>query len=99
MNHQKSEKKSKLTFFVALLVLVLALVQLFISYRLATAGEIVSQLELKADQIKQKNVLLEEEISRQGSLAQISQKAQEQGFVKNSQVLYLTPEIPVAMGN
>jgi cell division protein FtsB len=76
----------------------LGLVQLVISHRLATAGEKVRQLEARAAQLQTGNSILEEEISRLGSLAAISERAAAQGFVKVTEVAYFTAPLPVAMG-
>lgn len=79
-------------------VLVLALVQLFISHRLATAGEKVEQFEIRTVQIEQENSLLKEKIGQMGALSRISQEAKKLGLVRTSKILYLTSQIPVALG-
>lgn len=98
MSHKRKNKNHKLTFVVFGLVLLLCLIQLFISHRLAVAGEEVKKLEIKAAQIEKENVFLEEEISSMGSLSRIYQEAERLGFVRTSSVLYLTSQIPVALG-
>lgn len=97
---KKTDKKKKLslTLLVVIMALALAFVQLFISHRLATAGEKVRQLEEKSAHIEAKNRLKEEAISQLGSLNAIAQKAAELGYVKTVSVLYLTPQVPVALG-
>ena len=95
----RKTKKERLTSFILGLVLVLCLVQLFISHRLATSGERVREFEVRAEQIKTENNLLEEEISQMGALSRISQEAEELGLVRTSNILYLTSQIPVALGN
>jgi len=96
MKPEKKKRKYHFTSLVVGLVLVLCLVQLLISHRLATAGEVVKQLEVRAAQIKQENDLLEEEVSQMGALSRIAQEAQRLGLVRTSSVLYLTSQIPVA---
>lgn len=95
----KKTKKEKLTSLILGLVLVLCLIQLFISHRLATAGEKVKEFEVRAGQIKEENNLLEEEISQMGALSRVSQEAEKLGLVRTSNILYLTSQIPVALGH
>lgn len=92
-------KNYRLTFVVMGLVLILSLIQLFISHRLASAGGIVKNFEIKADRIERENAFLEEEISKMGSLSEVSQKAQNLGLTRTSSILYLTSQIPVALGS
>jgi len=98
MNQKRKVQKHQLTFIVIILVLILSLVQLLISHRLATTGEVVKKLEVRASQIEQENAFLEEEISQKGSLSEVSQKAEQLGLVRTSSILYLTSQIPVALG-
>jgi len=81
------------------LVFILSLFQLFISHRLATTGETGKELENRAAQVEQKNTYIKEEISQMGSLTAVSQKAEQLGLVRTSSVLYLTSQIPVALGH
>lgn len=99
MNKERKSKNYPLTFVIIGLVIILSLIQLFISHRLATTGEIVKKLEAQASQIEQENALLEEEISQMGSLTEVSQKAEQLGLVRTSNILYLTSQIPVALGH
>ena len=89
--------RSKLLFLIVGLVIILSLTQLVISHNLATTGETVRQLELQADQLEEENATLTAEINKIGSLARITEEAQKLGLVKATQVLHLTPEIPVAL--
>lgn len=99
MGKEKKFKNHRLTLIVASLVLTLCLIQLLISHRLAAAGELVERLEVKAAEVEQDNVVLKEEISQIGSLTEISQKAKQLGLVRTSSILYLTSQIPVALGH
>ena len=81
-----------------LVVLFLALVQIFACYHLATAGKHLSELEIEATDLKAGNKLLKEEISKQGSLSLVIEKAEGLGFVSAEEVLYLTSGVPVALG-
>jgi len=88
--------KSRLSIIIIGIVIFLSLVQLVISHSLATTGEKVRQLELKATQLEKENAVLTEEINKTGSLSRIAKEAEKLGLVKATQVLHLTPEIPVA---
>lgn len=86
-----------LTIVIAIIVL-LSLVQLTISHSLATDGEKARQLEIKVAQLEKQNRELTEKINSTGSLSKIAQEAEKLGLVKVTQVLHLTPEMPVALG-
>lgn len=90
-------RKISLPILIIILVLGLALVQLVITHRLATAGETIREIEIKAARIEDKNELIRREINQLGSLKRIAQEAERLGFVPNHSFLHLTPEIPVAM--
>lgn len=98
MTKESKNKNYRLTLMVICLVLILCLIQLFISHRLATTGQVVKEFELKAAKIEQENKLLEEEISQKGSLTVVSQKAEQLGLTRTTSILYLTSQIPVALG-
>jgi cell division protein FtsL len=89
--------KSKLLLVIIVIIVFLSLTQLAISHNLATAGEKVRQLELQAAQLEKENAAITAEINKIGSLARIAEEAQKLGLVKTTQVLHLTPEIPVAL--
>ena len=98
MTLKQTKRKLSLTSLVIGLAIVLGLVQLFISHRLATAGESVRILEARAAELEQINLLLEEEIAQTGSLQVVAKRAEELGFVRTDQVVYLTSPVPVALG-
>lgn len=98
MSKERKNKNHKLTFVVFGLVLTLSAVQLFISHHLATAGEVVKEFEIKANRLEQENALLKEELSKMRALSRISQEAKRLGLVRISNILYLTSQIPVALG-
>ena len=94
---KKINKKPKLVILIISLVVVLALVELTISYQLATTGGKMRQWEEKAAALEQQNKIISEEINRMGSLARVSEEARNLGLVKATSVLHLTPQIPVAL--
>lgn len=87
----------KLSFIIGSLVLILAIIQLVVAHRLATLGGVINLCENKAIQLEQENLKMAEEISQAGSLAKISFRAEELGFVRANKVVHLTPQIPVAL--
>lgn len=91
--------KNKLISVIIGLVIVLSLVQLVISHSLAAAGEKARQLETKAEELRFKNTVLEEEIAQIGSLSRVLVEAQKIGLIKASRALHLTPQLPVAWGH
>lgn len=95
--NQKS-RSIKLIWLIFSLIFLLFLAQLVVSHRLATAGETVKRLEVEAKELSEENTLLKEEIGRMGSLSRISSEAAKLGLSRSSQVLHLTPQIPVALG-
>lgn len=92
-----NQLKINLPILIVLLVFCLALVQLVITHQLATAGEAVKESETEASRLEEKNELLSQEINQLGSLRRIAQDAEKLGFVRNTNLLHLTPEVPVAM--
>lgn len=98
MEKARPSKKLSLTSLVVCLAVLLILVQLVISHNLATQGERFRQLEQQALNLEQENIIFAEEINKAGSLSRIDQEAKKLGFSRASQVLHLTPQIPVALG-
>ena len=97
MKEKQTKKFFNLVKFFLFLIVVLALVQIYVSHRLATAGKRVAELENTALAISEKNQQLREEISCLGSLAVVSEKARHLGFKTTSEIVYLTPKVPVAL--
>lgn len=98
MSKRKEAQRLSLTPIIISLVVFLVFVQLMISHRLATRGEQLRQLEIKAKQLEQENLILAEEINQAGSLSRITQEARNLGFARANQILHLHPQIPVALG-
>lgn len=98
----KSDKRNlrptKLIWLIFVLIFFLFSAQLAVSHRLATAGETVKKFEVEADRLSEESTFLKEEIGRMGSLSRISSEAARLGLNRASQVLHLTPQVPVALG-
>lgn len=95
MNCQKN-KKNFLLFSLGLTVLFLALVQIFASHCLSTAGKTVGELELQAEKISRQNFILAEEIDALGSLSAVRLRAEALGFRATENLVYLTSPAPLA---
>jgi cell division protein FtsL len=95
---KKKKKSLALIKFLSFLVVFLALVQVFISYRLATAGKLVAELESQAAELRTENDQLREVINQEGSLLAVLKKAESLGFKSIEKIVYLTSEVPVALG-
>ncbi|HUS52321.1 MAG TPA: hypothetical protein VMX77_02540 [Candidatus Bathyarchaeia archaeon] len=91
-------QSKKLIWLVLTLVLFLFFTQLVISHRLVSSGEVVKKLEIDAARLDAENGLLKEEVDRMGSLSRISSEAAKLGLTRASQILHLTPQVPVALG-
>ncbi len=89
--------RGKLMVFTITLVVILSLVQLTISYLLATNGGKLRQLEEKASLLEEQNKILLEEVNQMRSLTRINKEAQNLGLVKAKSILHLTPQVPVAL--
>lgn len=89
--------KIKISVIIFTIVFLLSMVQLVIAHNLATAGEKVRLLETQISLLEKENNKLSAEISQTASLARIAGEAEKLGLTKATQVLRLTPEIPVAM--
>lgn len=94
----KREEKSKLftllTFFT---VVILALSQVVLSNHLAILGEKIKTHQDQIDKLTLENTQLEGELSRSWSLVTLSEEAQKIGLVKANSIIYLAPQIPVAL--
>ena len=75
---------SKLLFVIYLCVSILVLVNLFLSNSLSTKGKLVTDLQVRGEEIKKENIVLKSEIATLGSLSEIEKKANILGFAKNS---------------
>lgn len=93
----KNKKKSSLIVFVFSLVLVLSLVQLIISHRLATLGEKIRFFEKETSQIEQEIIVLNEQLGGIASLSNVAFQAEELGLQKATQIWHLTPQVPVVL--
>lgn len=81
--------KRKVYTVLFLIVILVTILQIWSSNRLATYGEQISKLEHAKEQLITDNSLLEAQIESEASLSNISQKSQELGFTVSKNVKYL----------
>ena len=97
MKDQKNKKRIKLGRNLPWLILsflVIANVYLCINY--ATSGAVISHLERQETSIDDEKSYLSEQLLITASLKQIESKAEEMGFSKPANILYLNSEESVA---
>jgi len=90
-------KSPKLTLVLAAMVVVLLAVQIVVSNRLSTEGQTLTSLEEKIGAISLENKRLRTQKAEMASLLEVSEKAEEQGYIDNPQVLILQPDQAVAL--
>lgn len=94
----RQEENSKiLSLTIGFLIAVLAVVQVLISNRLASFGEKLKDQEIEISQLSQKNLEIKKELSQSRSLGELTEAAKELGLTPANSIIYLTPEIPVAL--
>ena len=79
-------------------VFILMIVQVIVANRLTSIGLTVAALDAKNQSFIKENDDLERKIATLSSLTKISQRAEASGFIK-SQIVFLKPEISVALNN
>lgn len=68
-----------------------------VSNRLATFGQRLSQIDQELKSLKKEKCLFEEKIYQLSSLENVYQRAQELGFSRTNEIVYLSREVPVAL--
>lgn len=93
----KKNRKPKLLIFIFSLVLILSLLQLVISHRLATLGEKIRFLEDETKEKEDQNLTLTQQIADLASLRQVASRAVQLGLIKADRIVSISPQIPVAL--
>jgi len=94
---KKKRGKINLIFLALTLVIILAVVKLVVSNRLATFGQRLDQIEQEGIGFKKERYLLEEKIYQLSSLESIRGRANELGFDRAREIVYYGREVPVAL--
>ncbi|RJR15544.1 hypothetical protein C4579_01875 [Candidatus Microgenomates bacterium] len=87
----------KLPRLLTIISVVLMVLQVIVSNRLANMGLQISQTDTEIQSITQENTDLRQKIASASSLLTLEEKAQELGFVIPSQPVYLSKDLPVAL--
>ncbi|OGY12224.1 MAG: hypothetical protein A3F61_00485 [Candidatus Blackburnbacteria bacterium RIFCSPHIGHO2_12_FULL_41_13b] len=90
----KTKNRAWIVLFTILSVVIIA--QLLASNYLAGKGEYLSLLEKKASLLTRENQTLQEELSQKASLTKLAVEAQDSGFTKAENIMYLDTSLPVA---
>jgi cell division protein FtsL len=94
---KKQRGKKSLFSLVIIIALLLAGAKIVVSNRLATFGQRLSQIDQEIKDLRKEKYLLEEKIYQLASLEKINQRAQELGFCRTNEIVYLSLEVPVAL--
>lgn len=81
---------------VLILIIMLSLLQLYVSDRFVTEGKKIKDAELQTDTLRAENQTLQNKIEKLSSLRNIQIQAQALGFVKIDKVRYLDEPFTVA---
>lgn len=89
--------KRRTVFPIVGLVLILAVIKIFLTAALATAGFDLDQTRKEAKRMEEQKLLLKEEIASLSTLSRISREAARLEFRKSERIVSLTLEVPLAM--
>jgi len=95
--NQKPKQRTNLPSLLGGLVIVLLILQVIVSNRLATTGLKISQIETNIEKLRQGNADLNQQIASASALLTIQDEAKKLGFVKTSKPVYLSQDLPVAL--
>lgn len=82
--------RKKILIFLGLILLIVAVLEIWSVNRLATFGEQINKLERSKAALKLENKLLENEIAKYSSLSEAQKYAPHLGFENTKKVEYLT---------
>jgi cell division protein FtsL len=85
----------KTTKAIVAIVLVLVILQLFVSSRLSAIGNNVANLEEQGSSLNQENKVLEQKIASASAFAKVEEKALKLGLQSKSEVLFLDDAVLV----
>jgi hypothetical protein len=99
VHNEEIESMKKPALFIGslmILVLVLSVVKIFISNRVATSGVLLGIIQEQAASLKTENVLLSEKLYTESALTNIDSEAEKQGYVEPKSDFVLSGQMPVA---
>ena len=98
MNRKKvNTKKKKITKLIIPIFVAFIIATVLLTIQTATSGAKIANLEKKQEELAKENRELNDRLIRKSSLTKISEEADELGFVKPSDIIYLTPAEDVAL--
>ncbi len=98
MNRKKVvTKKKKITKLIIPLFVAFIIATVLLTIQTATSGAKIANLENKQEELAKENRELNDRLIRMSSLTKISEEADELGFVKPSDIIYLTTAEDVAL--
>ena len=83
--------RRKLLIFVAILVVLAVILEIWVVNRLSTYGEKISKLEETKSMLTLENKILENEIAKNSSLSNMEKYTKNSGFEKIKDIQYLKP--------
>lgn len=86
----------KIPLFMLPVLIILAVATIFLTIEAATEGAKLANLEQESRELARKNQLLEAELVSSSSLSELGEKAEELGFQKPANVVYISKEEAVA---
>lgn len=98
----KSKKKKtevlgiKVPLYMLPVLIAFGIATVYLTIEAATSGAKLAELERKASELARENQKLSSEIVRQSSLKDLGERAEEMGFTKPSEVVYISDEEAVA---
>lgn len=95
----KEEKKSLGPYFVFFLVLILSVLQIIISNRLASYGKKISKLSDQTKEMNLANERIKKKIASSSALTTLTAKAKDLGFTQKANVIYLDELYSVAQNS
>lgn len=82
---------------ICFIIVILSVAQLLVSNRLVTDGLLLTDLEREIDLTQQKSMILQEDITKNMALSEISSKAAELGFIKGGKTLSISVFTQIAL--
>lgn len=82
--------------FIFVTILGLGIAQISIANQISTTGAELAQLQEEVDAYERENTILEEELLELASLTNISEKAEQLGFIEAKNQVALTNNLPLA---
>jgi len=80
-----------------ILVIILSVVRIFVSNRIATSGTVLGKVQEQISYYKLENAVLSERLYLESSLTNISSKARELGYTDKKTGFVLSGQLPVAL--